>query len=104
MTLRDIVSWDGADLGVAESDAPRAGNILATQLKSLEYAPDLGVDKEFFLTSDLNIPNDSFKTYCVNRLMQHRVNVVSVIETVHAFYRKMTVTVGRPEETRGIGL
>lgn len=95
--LKDIVSLVGADLTVAQSEAPRAANILSTQLGSLEYAQDFGIDLRYFLESEFRIQNASFKAYLVQRLLEQHVNVVSVVDTVERLFISYTFDVGSSE-------
>lgn len=98
--LKDIVSI-GADLGVKQSEAERAGNVLATQIGTLEYAPDFGIDLKFFLESEFSIQNASFKAYLVQRLLEHKINVVSVVDTIEQLYTTYTFGVGSSEQSDG---
>lgn len=95
--LKDITSIDGADLGVAQSEAERAGNLLATQIGTLEYAPTAGIDKKFFLESEFRIQNSSFRAYCVQRLLEQRVNVVNVINQIGMLSATNLFAVGTSE-------
>ncbi len=100
--LKDIVSFpSGADLQVAQSEAPRAGNILSTQLGSLEYAPNMGIDLKYFLESEFRIQNASFKAYLVQSLLEQRVNVINVIDVVESLFATYTFGVGSSEQTDG---
>lgn len=90
----DIVSTDGADLSLARTDVSRAANVLSIQVGSLEYAPEFGIDLKFFLGSDYQLQNESFKAYCVERLLAHRVNVVNAIEVLNRLYSSITFLVG----------
>lgn len=90
----DIVSTDGKDLGIAKTDVARAANILSVQLGSLEYALTFGIDLAFFLTSDFAFQNESFKAYCVERLLAHQVNVVNAIEVVNQLDKTILFSVG----------
>lgn len=99
--LKDIVEVTG-ELQVTVSEAPRAGNILSTQIGTLEYAPDFGIDLKYFLESEFRIQNESFKSYLVQRLLEHRVNVVNVIETVQTLFTNYTFQIGSSEENEGL--
>ncbi len=59
--MTDIVSI-GADIGLYDSQSPRAANILSVQLGALEYAPTLGIDLAYFLQEDFRFQNESFKS------------------------------------------
>lgn len=93
--MLDIVRIeDGFDLGVADSIAPKAGNLISTQVDTLEYAPAFGVDLKFFLDPDFQFQNESFKAYLVDRLTQNQINVSQVVEVVESLERKYTFKVG----------
>lgn len=100
--LKDITSLDGTDLGVEQNEAPRAANILRTQLGELAYAEDLGVDLRYFLESEFRIQNASFKAYLVQRLLEHKINVVSVVEVVNNLYASYVFDVGSSEKGEGL--
>lgn len=99
--MTDIVSsHDGLDLGVYDTQAPKAKNILSIQLGSLEYAPDFGIDLKYFLSEEFRFQNDSFKAYLIERLANSSINVSSVIDTVEALYRTYTFNI-EPEDGGG---
>lgn len=96
--LKDIVTTDdGKDLGLQQTEAPRAGNVLATQLDSLEFPNNFGIDLRFFLESDFQIQMQSFKSYCVQRLLEHRINVVNVISTLSDLFETSEFKIGSSE-------
>lgn len=99
--LKDIVSIDAADLGVQQSESERAANILSTQIGELEYAPEMGIDLRYFLESEFRIQNASFKAYLVQRLLEQRVNVVNVIDTVESLFTTYAFGVGDSEQNVG---
>jgi len=100
--MKDIVgAEDGNDLSVLDAVVAKAGNVLSMQVNDLEYAPSLGVDLSFFLESDFQFQNESFKAYLVQRLIEHQVNVAKVIDTVNTLYTKYTHFVGDSNEVGG---
>ncbi len=100
--MKDIIEVNqGEDLDVIDSIVSKAGNVLAIQLGDLEYAPDFGVDLRFFLQSDFQFMNESFKAYLVQRLTESQVNVAQVIETVDFLFQKYTHYVGEIKRTPG---
>lgn len=93
--MLDIVRIEeGFDLGFQNTVVTKAGNVLAVQQTSLEYAPNFGVDLKFFLGPDFQFQNESFKGYLVERLTQHQINVATVFELVESLYTKFTFDVG----------
>ncbi len=101
----DIVSsTDGFDLGVADTITPKAGNLLATQLGSLDYAADFGADLNYFLTTNFKIQMESFKAYLIGQLVKNQINVNDVSETVTTFTDTLTWDVGDASESHSGGL
>ena len=93
--MRDIARIkDGEDLGLADTEAVKASNVLSVQLGTLEYAPDFGVDLSFFLDENFNFQKESFKAYLVQRLTEHQINVSRILETVQAFVSSFVFYVG----------
>jgi hypothetical protein len=95
------VPTDGRDLGVGTSTAPRAANVVATQLGSLEYAPDFGVDKRFFLESPIRFQTESFKAHVIERLTQAQINVAEVTDVVEALSQRLRLRVENSDTTDG---
>lgn len=100
--LKDITSLTGSDLKVEQSEAPRAANILSTQLGTLEYAPAMGVDIKYFLESEFRIQNESFNAYLVQRLLEQQVNVIEVVDLIAALSSTYTFQIGSSENTGGL--
>lgn len=90
----DIVGFSGGDLVMFDAQTPKAANVLQVQIGSLEYAPDFGIDLRFFLDEDLQFQNESFKSYLIQRLSEHHINVNEVLETLEKFYLQFTFVVG----------
>lgn len=89
--MLDIIEIaDGQDMKTADSAVPKAANVLSIQLESLEYAPKFGVDLAFFLESNFQFQNESFKSYLVERLTAHQINVSQVTETLETLFNQYT--------------
>lgn len=95
--MTDIISI-GEDLGVLDTQVPRAANILSVQLGALTYAPDLGIDLAYFLSEQFTFQNESFLAHLIQTLANSSINVASVNETVQALYTKYLVNI-TPTET-----
>lgn len=95
----DIIDFQ-EDLVVSDSYVPKAANILAVQIGSLEYEPDLGIDLEYFLNDDFEFEDESFKAYLVQRLAAYSIDVTSVTEQVQALYEKYTFAVSGNDNTQ----
>ncbi len=91
----DIVKIEnGKDLEVVDTVVSKAGNILGTQVGYLEYVPPtFGVDLKYFLQTEFQIQNESFKAYLIERLTQHQVNVSDCLSTFETFVSKFTFRV-----------
>src|SRR5690606_28744046 len=100
--MLDIVRIEnGEDLGLANTSAPKAANVVSTQIGTLEYAPDFGVDLKFFLQEGLEFQNQSFVSYIVERLSQHHISVSEVIEVVESLANRYTYKVGEGQSQAG---
>jgi hypothetical protein len=92
---------DGGDMVVRPSAVAKAGNVLAVQVKELEYAPEFGIDKKYFFSSEFQFQDESFRAYLMNRLMQHGVDVYQVVTTTDLFKQSHAFEVG--ETIQGTG-
>lgn len=101
--MLDIVEipLDGRDLVIADSVVMKAANVLRTQLGSLEYAPTFGVDLKYFLESQFQIQNESFKAYLIQRLSQSFINVSDCRDTLDRLFASYTFFVDDAGETSG---
>lgn len=100
--MKDIVGLDdGEDLTVYDSSVSKAGNVMAIQIGDLEYANEFGVDLRFFLQSEFQFQNESFKAYVVRRLIENQVNVSTVMDTVQTLLSKYTYSVGDISNSSG---
>jgi hypothetical protein len=98
----DIVSVeDGQDLGTAVTAVSKAGNVLSVQQGNLEYAPLFGVDLRYFLESPFVFQNESFKSYLVERLTYHQINVTEVLETLETLYASYVYFVDNQDNSAG---
>lgn len=99
--MKDITSIAGGDLTIADTQVPKAANVLQVQLGGLEYAKDFGVDLKFFLDPDFQFQNASFKAYLIQRLSEHHINVNQVLEALETFFLKFTFHVGDSQGQSG---
>ncbi len=101
--MLDIVEipTDGRDLGVQNSAVPKAANVINVQLGSLEYAQAFGSDLRYFLNSEFQIQNESFKAYLIQRLTENQVNVSSVIEVIDRLFQKFIFSVDDADDNSG---
>lgn len=99
----DIVSLTtGLDMGVYDTQVEKAGNILSIQLGSLEYAPDLGIDMDFFLSEDFRFQNESFKAYCIEVLSRNGISVGSLDDSLEALYANYVFKIQPDESSTGL--
>lgn len=57
----------------------KASNILETQVESLAYAPDFGIDYDLFFGQDYKIQTETFKSYAISRLAENGINPLEVV-------------------------
>lgn len=95
----DIVAADnGSDLQVFDTQTPRAANILSVQLGDLEYIPDFGIDKRYFLSENIKFQDASFQSYLVQALANQGINVASVIPLIAKLTSTYKINL-QPQET-----
>jgi hypothetical protein len=92
----------GEDLRVFDTQTARAANLLSVQLGSLEYAQDLGIDLNFFLSDSFQFQNESFKAYLIENLANRGINVSSLLETVESLFNQYTINLKPPESSDGL--
>lgn len=97
-----VLMEDGKDLGVQNTDAPRAANILSVQLGELEYAPDLGIDLAYFLSESFQFQNESFLNYLIEVLANNSLNVASVIEQIKALHTELIINLAPGNNSTGL--
>lgn len=88
----DIIGVNG-DLALLDTDVKRAANILSTQIGQLEYAPDLGIDLEFFLDDRFTFENASFNAYLIEVLANQGINVTATSSELFALYERLGISV-----------
>lgn len=96
----DIVSA-GVELGVLDSQTPKAGNVLSVQIGALEYAPNLGIDVKYFLDENFKVQNDSFKAYLIEVLANNSINITSVLDVLENLFANYIFNIKPPESTGG---
>lgn len=96
----DIVAVS-TDLQLYDAQSPKAANVLSVQLGALEYAPDFGIDMEFFLNPAFQYQTESFKSYLIQRLSESLVNVNEVLDVVDRFTETFVFYVGDPDQNNG---
>ncbi len=97
--ILDIVQvQNGKDLGFAQSNLPKAANVLAVQVGELEYADTFGIDKKYFLTTEVNFQPENFKAHVVQRLAENQISVTEVLKFLQALSGKFTFKIGNETE------
>lgn len=97
-----ITAEDGEDLKVFDTETQRAANILAVQLGSLEYGPEIGIDLNYFLTESLRFQNESFQSYLIEVLANRGINVTSVISLIETLSTTLTIDVQGQETSTAL--
>lgn len=101
--MRDMIEFPtGKDIQLADTIAPKAGNVLSVQLGALEYQQDFGVDLSYFLESEFQIQTESFRAYLIQRLTESLVNVTNCVEVVDTFTSTFGFYVDDPNTEEGL--
>jgi hypothetical protein len=95
----DINDTVDGDLGTSNTQVFRAKNILSIQIGSLTYAPDLGIDLDYFLNEEFSFQNISFQSYLVQRLSTYSINISSIVETVNALFEEWDLNLSPVENS-----
>jgi hypothetical protein len=100
----DITSYNETtkDLNVYDTQAPKAGNILSVQIGSLEYAKDLGIDMNYFLSDQFRFQNESFKSYIIEVLANRGVNVANIESVINTLFTQLNIGVSPSETSTGL--
>lgn len=97
----DIVVLDSG-VSKFDTEVQKATNILSIQLGALEYAPDFGVDLDYFLNGEFRLQNESFKSYLIQRLSSYGVNVSTLVDLVESLSHQYTFNLTAPESSTGM--
>lgn len=82
---KDIASL-GTDVKLdTKTDKYKAYNLLSVQLAQKNYAPDFGVDLDFFINSDYRISAQSFITHIIKRMTDYSISVTDVTNNLDEF-------------------
>lgn len=98
----DIYSSGSGELETFDTQTHRAANILNTQLGSLEYEQDLGIDLEYFLDPAYKFQDSSFRSYLVQVLANNGINVASIIATVQNLYQDLDINLSAEEQSSSL--
>lgn len=97
--MKDIIEVGPQGLVVIETDLSRAKNILSTQLGSLEYLPEFGIDLEFFVSDEFVFQNETFKAYLITKLTEAGINVAQFTDIIENFFNQYNISVTVPDNT-----
>ena len=94
----DIVSTGSGELQAFDTQVNRAANLLSVQLGALEYAPEVGIDLNYFLSDQFKFEDAAFYSYLVQVLASFGINVATVMSAVQNLYQSLKLNLS-PEET-----
>lgn len=78
----DMTGVESGDIAVYDTQTTRAQNLLQVQLGHLEYAPEIGIDLDYFLTENINFQTESFIAYVTENLASHGISVSLIQKTI----------------------
>ncbi len=76
-----------------DGDKYKAINLLSVQLQDKNYAPDFGVDLDFFINSDYQISPVTFVTHLMKRLTDHSISVKQVQNQIDDFIADVAINI-----------
>jgi len=80
-------------LRTADTLIYKARNILSTQIGSLAYAPEFGIDYDLFFGEDYTIQNQTFQAYAISKLSENGVNPLDVLDTKGTFDEVLNIQI-----------
>lgn len=92
---------EGRDLELFDTETARAANILNTQLRYLEYLPEVGIDLDYFLSEKIEFQNENFKSHIVETLANNGINVYDVVDVVNSLYSTYQINITPKEQSSG---
>lgn len=98
----DIVVNSSGELDTYDTQTNRAQNLLQVQLGSLEYAPTVGVDLEYFLSPEFKFQDASFQSYLVQVLASFGINVATITTQVQNLYQDLTINLSAEEQSSAL--
>lgn len=73
----DIEIKDG-DVRVVDTVVFKASNLLKIQEGELEYHPNFGIDLKRFFDPDIQIQNETFEAYSLQKMAENGINPISL--------------------------
>lgn len=80
-------------LKTADTLIYKARNILSTQIGSLAYAPDFGIDYDLFFGEDYQIQNQTFQAYAISKLSENGINPLDVLDKKGTFDEVLNIQI-----------
>ena len=80
-------------LRTADTLIYKARNILSTQIGSLAYAPDFGIDYDLFFGEDYIIQTQTFQAYAISKLSENGINPLDVLDTKGTFDEVLNIQI-----------
>lgn len=80
-------------LRTADTLIYKARNILSTQIGSLAYAPDFGIDYDLFFGDDYQIQNQTFQAYAISKLSENGINPLDVLDSKGTFDEVLNIKI-----------
>lgn len=71
----------------------KARNILSTQIGSLAYATEFGIDYDLFFGEDYTIQNQTFQAYAISKLSENGINPLDVLDTKGTFDEVLNIQI-----------
>ena len=80
-------------LRTADTLIYKGRNILSTQIGSLAYAPDFGIDYDLFFGDDYEIQTQTFQAYAISKLSENGINPLDVLDSKGTFEEVLNIKI-----------
>jgi hypothetical protein len=85
------------DIQIVNTDVYKADNLLKTQVGSLVYAMDFGIDLKYFLNPDFEIENNVFINYLQQRISEFSITIANLERVTENFTEKVSIKIDSNE-------
>lgn len=84
--MKDIkFNSEKGDIELIETVVFKASNLLKVQEGSLEYAKAFGIDLKTFFDPDVQIQNETFEAYSLQKMAQNGINPIGLVVDKNTF-------------------
>lgn len=81
------------NLVIVNTSIYKAKNLLETQIGSLIYAPNFGIEYDLFFGEDLRIQKETFVAYAISQLSANGINPIETLTSDGKFDTRLNINI-----------